>query len=1135
MSDDHDIAKPDDHEARARSAAAVASADAEAAVVHAEGVDDEPVVSNQRMFSGPVLIGVSAIAAIFAAFHLFSLNVSDLILETWNYRMVHIAGALALGFLIYGGARFSGEGRGTIGRYGAVTIYAACLLGAIAVAGAGASFFLLQDANWSDPNAALMGVDGLAFTVRAFGFKLPLILAALTIFFAGAFYDATPRVRTFITIGLALCLGAIALDYAAYLSAPPAELGRDYFGPLPPLYGFDALLLADPALIESATNPSRDTPRVMRFDAVSFATLILLIDLVRRGARLALSELGRRRAVQIGAWVALALALLALGTAFYFNGQISDGLAWNGADKDIAFNEIYYFGVPLLIATFTAIVLSWFHQTDRTALNVTDIVLALSGAAVAAYLISIYGTNIRQSTGTPYAPIGISLAATAGAALILEITRRVAGLALVVIAALFLGYVFVGDYMPGILNYESPSWARFFSQVYTDAGILGPTTAVSSTYIILFIIFAAFLQASKVGDYFVNFAFATAGRARGGPAKVAVFASGLMGMINGTSAGNVVATGSLTIPLMKKVGYPPKNAGAIEAAASTGGQIMPPIMGAGAFIMAEITEIPYIDITIAAIIPAVLYFASILFMIDLQAVRLGMRGMRREELPQLSKMLRQIYLFVPIIILIYALFAGYSVIRAGAYATGAAVIVSWIAVLLSWLAPGSDSPTSRAELRHVVGQQIILSGVALIAAGAYFAVRWIAGDGSGDGLNPTLVAYLLAGLIAALLVLGYDVYRERLWPAAKAERQSADRPIGMGPIKVMRAFQLAGVMSIQIIAVCAAAGVIVGVISITGVGQRFSGFLLALAESSQLLALFFAMCIAILLGMGMPTTAAYAVAASVVAPGLIELGIEKLTAHFFVFYFAVISAITPPVALASYAAAGISGSNAMSTSVASFKIGLAAFIVPFMFFYNTTLLMEAPYIDLPQEETVVAGNVMQRTVDSLRLPPDAVAIVVEGQAQPLAEALPESMAQLERLSRDDIRDALRTLDISPRDAEFVISGSTVELAPFLKESQAERVAESLGATPEALSTDWFALARSLLTALIGVYLLSAAVEGFMLSRRLPVLSRVLLLGAAVLMIEGGILTDAVGVASAAAAIGLQRLVERRGEGMAAPA
>ena len=224
--------------------------------------------------------------------------------------------------------------------------------------------------------------------------------------------------------------------------------------------------------------------------------------------------------------------------------------------------------------------------------------------------------------------------------------------------------------------------------------------------------------------------------------------------------------------------------------------------------------------------------------------------MREDELPKFNKMVRQVYLFLPIIILIYALFAGYSVIRAGTLATIAAAVVSWLT------------------------------------------------------------------------------------------------PFRMGPRSILKAFELAGVMSIQIIAVCACAGIIVGVISLTGVGARFSALLLGIAENSQLLALFFAMCISILLGMGMPTTAAYAVAASVVAPGLVQLGIPQLTAHFFVFYFAVLSAITPPVALASYAAAGISGANPMETSVASFKIGIAAFIVPFMFFYNSAILMDGTWLEV---------------------------------------------------------------------------------------------------------------------------------------------------------------------------------------------
>ncbi len=664
-------------------------------IVIAEGVDEEPIESNRRLFTGWRMNIVAGFAALYAMFHMAALNgvsiqaytgitvplLPQFPMETWNFRIVHIAGALALGFVVYNATMFSEK-------------------------------------------------------------------------------DDTTK--------------------------------RD-------LWGKAAYLLLLPAL-------------------------------------------------------------LALGTGFWFANIIASGnlpemgglITWPAfAGTPIYTQEVWYFGVPLLVATLAGIVLGWFEKAPRDRFRASDILLGICGIAVAVYLIAIYGTAARNAVGTPFVPIGIAFAATAGSALILELTRRVAGLALVIITGIFLLYTFVAHLLPGILAVQSPyTWQRFFGTVYSDAGILGPTTAVSSTYIILFIIFAAFLQASKVGDYFVNFAFAVAGRARGGPAKVAIFASGLMGMINGTSAGNVVATGSLTIPLMKKVGYRPTTAGAVEAAASTGGQIMPPIMGAGAFIMAEITGIPYQEIAIAAIIPAVLYFVSVYFMVDFEAAKLGMRGMSEDEVPKFYKLVRQVYLFIPIIILIIALFMGYSVIRAGTLATVSAAVVSW-------LSPGR-----------------------------------------------------------------------------------------MGVRSILKAFQIAGIMSIQIISVCACAGIIVGVISLTGVGARFSSVLLDLAGVSQLLALFFAMCIAILLGMGMPTTAAYAVAASVVAPGLVQLGIPILTAHFFVFYFAVLSAITPPVALASYSAAGISGANPMETSLASFKIGISAFIVPFMFFYNSALLMDGTWLDV---------------------------------------------------------------------------------------------------------------------------------------------------------------------------------------------
>ncbi len=504
----------------------------------------------------------------------------------------------------------------------------------------------------------------------------------------------------------------------------------------------------------------------------------------------------------------------------------------------------------LASGTLLAIVIAWVEPADQNRVSLTDWTLGAAAVAVALYLIFNLGALQFRAGVMPTRPdFWVSLV---GCALILELTRRVAGLPLVIIAAVFLAYGFLGPFLPGFLAHRGYSFERLFTYLYTDNGILGPTTAVSSTYIILFITFGAFLQASKVGDYFVAVAFAAAGRARGGPAKVAIFGSGLMGMINGTSAGNVVATGSLTIPLMKKVGYQGKSAGAIEAAASSGGQIMPPVMGAGAFIMAEVTGIPYQEIAIAALIPAFLYFVSVYFMVDFEAARTGMRGLRQDELPVFRELIKQAYLFAPILMLITALFLGYSVIRAGTYALMAATVVSWFT------------------------------------------------------------------------------------------------PHALGPRGILRALELSAHMVIPLVAVCACAGIIVGVIGLTGVGLRFSSLLLALAEQSQLLAMVFAMGISILLGMGMPTTAAYAVAASVVAPGLVQLGVPTLTAHFFVFYFAVMSAITPPVALAAYAAAGIAGSKPMATSVAAFKVGLAAFIVPFMFFYSPALLMQGTAVETVQ-------------------------------------------------------------------------------------------------------------------------------------------------------------------------------------------
>jgi TRAP transporter 4TM/12TM fusion protein len=633
-----------------------------------------------------------------------------------------------------------------------------------------------------------------------------------------------------------------------------------------------------------------------------------------------------------------------------------------------------YFAIGLVLAVLVAVVSGWIYGDRDNRVSAVDWVLIAGAVCVAFYM--IFNLQQLQFRAGVLATRPDFLTAFSGIVLILELTRRLAGLALPIIAMLFVAYVFVGPELPGFLHHNGATPERFFSYLYALDGVFGVTTAVSSTYIILFIIFGAMLQVSKVGDYFVNFAFSIAGAARGGPAKVAVFASALMGTINGTSAGNVVATGSMTIPLMKRVGYSPRSAGAIEAAASTGGQILPPVMGAGAFIMAEVTEIPYTEIIVAATIPALLYFVAIFFMVDGEALKRGLRGIPRKDLPVLRDMLKRVYLFAPLLILIVSLFSGNSVIRAGSLA-----LIITLVVATPWRYSLKLSlPVAAAVFLGVTGLNAfgILTVPSLLETAQWEVPRWMS----------------IVAILAVTLVLAR----------------------GMGFGKVIKGLELGARMSIQILAVCACAGIIVGVIAFTGVGGKFANILLALAEGNQLIALLFAMLISIILGMGMPTTAAYAVAASVVAPGLQRMGIDPLIAHLFIFYFAVISAITPPVALAAYAGAGISGANPMSTSVESFKVGLAAFIVPFMFFYSPALLL--------------------------------------------------------------------------------------------------------------LGDDAFLIVRVIITALIGVYLLASAAQGYLLGLMAWPL-RILLLAGAMAMISGTLTTDALGIALALAVVGWQWKFGRR--------
>jgi TRAP transporter 4TM/12TM fusion protein len=485
------------------------------------------------------------------------------------------------------------------------------------------------------------------------------------------------------------------------------------------------------------------------------------------------------------------------------------------------------------------------QRLDRVPVMDWACLLASIGCAV---YIAIELEGLQFRAGAMYTT-GDVIVGIVGVFLILELTRRTAGIAMPLLAIAFILYAFAGPLLPGVLYHRGYDFFFVFSYLYSDQGIFGLTVDVSSTFIVLFVAFAAFLQASGAGGYFNELAVALVGWARGGPAKVAVVSGVLFGTISGSAVANVVASGMITIPMMRRVGYDRSTAAAIEATSSTGGQITPPVMGAGAFIMAEILGVPYTDIAIAAIIPTVLFYFANYIHCDLHALKFGLRGIPRDELPRLREMARKLHLFAPLIVLITALLMGYSVFRAGSLGLMTAILASW------------------------------LSG------------------------------------------------RE-------------DR---MGPKRIVDALSRSAKDAVQLVAVCACAGIIVGIIALTGLAGRFSSLILAIAGESRLLALVFGMIIALILGMGMPTTAAYAVAASVVAPGLANLGIPPLVAHMFIFYYAVVSAITPPVALASFAAAGMCGADPWRTSWIAMKLGLATLIVPFMFVFGPELLMRGDW------------------------------------------------------------------------------------------------------------------------------------------------------------------------------------------------
>ncbi len=488
-----------------------------------------------------------------------------------------------------------------------------------------------------------------------------------------------------------------------------------------------------------------------------------------------------------------------------------------------------------------------------------DIVLMLVGSACFFYFAINAFTLIQLATRIE--PIHVIIGVI-GILVLIELCRRCVGIPILCVVAALLIYTFYNQlsYNPSFFSALKNVVYKLF---YTTSGVIGTPINVCFTYIVLFIIFGAFLERTGIASFFIDFANRVAGWSSGGPAKVAVISSALCGMVSGSSVGNTVTTGSVTIPMMKKTGYKPEFAGAVEAAASTGGQIMPPIMGAAAFLMAEYMDLPYAEVAVKAILPAILYFSGIFIAVHLEAKKLGLQGIPRTELPKWGYLLRNLYLILPLVLLVWLVSSG-----AKTMATSAA-----LSILASF----------------------IIGFIHLLATN----IRQMNGQGFGKILWLTVKASLLSAIDA-------------LAAGAKG--------------------------AITVAVACAMAGMIAGCITVTGLASILINAIVQLAGNATIVGLVLTMLCCIVLGMGVPTTANYCIMASTCAPILIQLGFSPVAAHFFVFYFGIVADITPPVALAAYAGSAIAKSNPMKTGINATKLAIAAFIVPYIFAYNPSML-----------------------------------------------------------------------------------------------------------------------------------------------------------------------------------------------------
>jgi TRAP transporter 4TM/12TM fusion protein len=480
--------------------------------------------------------------------------------------------------------------------------------------------------------------------------------------------------------------------------------------------------------------------------------------------------------------------------------------------------------------------------------------------------------------------------------LVFEAARRVMGWGLPLICAIFLLYAMFGQYLPGTMAHRGYGLDQIVSQLgFGTEGIYGTPTYVSSTYIFLFILFGAFLEQAGMIRLFNDFAMGTVGHTRGGPAKVSVISSGLMGTINGSGVANVVTTGQFTIPLMKRFGYSPAFAGGVEATSSMGGQIMPPVMGAVAFIMAETINVPYVEIVKAALIPAILYFATAFWMVHLEAGRKGLLGLPKEECPNpWTAVKERWYLLLPLAGLVALLFSGYTPLFSGTVGLGLTVILIFGAAVIS----GIKGTPLRVLSWVLLG--FACAGFYQFGVGTFFVV---------------------AALLVALTYIrrtGADARRLAVQSLVDGARHAL-------PVAIA----------------CALVGVIIGVINLTGVAAEVGGRVIAIGQDNLFLALLLTMLTCLVLGMGIPTIPNYIITSSLAAPVLLELGVPLIVSHMFVFYFGIMADLTPPVALACFAAAPIARETGLKISMQAIRVAIAGFIMPFMAVYSPALMLQS--------------------------------------------------------------------------------------------------------------------------------------------------------------------------------------------------